>query len=77
VILFRCDICTKETKDFWNIKIERTRLVNGKALGVDKSMSFDVCSEKCELAAAERVLSRIAKATVSVTIESTTIPDKS
>ena len=67
-ILFRCDICQKEVQDFWNVMIERKRLIKGSSgPTVEKSFSFDVCSAKCESAAIERILTIVAPLQETIT----------
>lgn len=57
---FRCDICGKECKDFWNVTVKRTQIHSlSPSENQNKLFTFDVCGRKCEAAAVAQILSRI------------------
>jgi len=66
-IIFRCDICNKETRTFWNIMVARKRCVGVNPPTIEKSEAFDVCSEKCEQEAVSMILLKIVPSTESKT----------
>jgi hypothetical protein len=57
VIVFRCDICGKEVRLFWNIAVTRKRCEGNEQSVLEKAVAFDVCSLKCEQAAVSQILS--------------------
>lgn len=57
MILFRCDLCGKETPEFWNLAIVRKRCKGTENVTVEKTFAFDVCSGECERRAISKVLS--------------------
>lgn len=65
MIVFRCDICKNEVRDFWNIAIVRKRCHGSEAPTQERAFSLDVCSAACEKAAIERILSLVAPVNVA------------
>lgn len=57
-VLYRCDVCGKETASFWSLTFKRSKIV-GSAVVEDRVKSLDVCGAECEQQAASELLRRL------------------
>jgi hypothetical protein len=60
-VIYRCDLCGKETKSFRSLTFKRSVIAHGQVVPGEAIQTLDVCSDLCELQAATELLRRLSK----------------
>ena len=61
-VVYRGDICRKESLDFRALTFTRTVIRHGQIAQPEQRYTLDCCSDECELTAATRLLQKLSRA---------------